>query len=83
MVTYNDSLVMIRRSPIINQKSVTDFGTRAISNQNFSRMIAIPKVALQNCGKDLKRVNVSLVQDGDEHYIKLTPVSDSESCKGW
>jgi hypothetical protein len=66
---------MTSRRVVTTTKSVvTDFGTRAISNQNFSKMIAIPKIALKNCGAD-KRVNVSLVQSGNERYIKLTPAN--------
>ncbi len=61
-----------------SEQTVIDFGTRKISNQNFSKMVAIPKTALQNCGcnlddKDLK-VNVALVQKDDEKFIKLIPV---------
>jgi hypothetical protein len=58
---------------------VMDFGTRKISNQNFSKMIALPKTALANCGKDSARVHVQLVQDSKEKYIKLTPVSEKEN----
>lgn len=53
---------------------VTDFGTRAILNQNFSKMVALPKVALTNLGK-VTHVNVKLVQENGERYIKLTPMS--------
>ena len=58
---------------------VTDFGLRKISNQNFSKMIAIPKTALANCGcKEATSANVKLVQDNGEKYIKLTPVCQIE-----
>ena len=54
--------------------AVIDFGTRKISNQNFSKMVAIPKDALRNCaGGKAMSVNVKLVQDKGEKYIKLVP----------
>jgi hypothetical protein len=51
----------------------TDFGNRTVSDQNFSKIIALPKTALMNCGNPVK-VNVKLVQEGDAKYIKLTPI---------
>ncbi len=51
----------------------TDFGNRRISDQNFSRIVALPKTALMNCGNPVK-VNVKLVQEGNAKYIKLTPI---------
>lgn len=54
---------------------VTDFGTRAINRQNFSRTVVIPKTALINCGNEnITDVKVELVQNGDEKFLKLTPV---------
>ena len=52
-----------------------DFGTRAVSDQNFSKMVALPKTALRNCstGK-VVQVNVKLVQQKGEKFLKLTPV---------
>lgn len=61
---------------------VMNFGTRKISDQNFSKMIALPKTALANCSREeIARVNVQLVQDNGEKYIKLTPVSQTEQEK--
>lgn len=69
-----------------NQKNVsefleTDFGNRKISHINQSRMIALPKVALENAcgGTDDLTVNVRLVQNGTERYLKLVPVCNAES----
>lgn len=57
-----------------SDQAVIDFGNRKISNQNFSKMIAIPKDALRNCGDGkAMTVNVKLVQQNGESYIKLTP----------
>jgi len=57
-----------------------DFGNRTISDQNFSRIVALPKTALMNCGNPVK-VNVMLVQEGDTKYIKLTPI-EYQSLEG-
>lgn len=56
-----------------NEAATIDFGTRVICDQNFSKMVALPKVALQNMGK-VSQVNVTLVQQGGEKFLKLTPV---------
>ena len=61
----------------------TDFGIRQVSHQNFSRIVALPKMALQNCGCNLDdkniKVNVTLVQRDDEKFIKVTPVCESQT----
>ena len=54
--------------------AVTDYGPRAIVDQNFSKTVALPKGALANCGKNVKKVNVELVQDGSEKYLRLKPI---------
>ena len=52
----------------------TDFGTRKISTQNWSKIVALPKQALANCNPDNNmKVKVSLVQGKGEKYLKLTP----------
>ena len=59
-------------------ESITDFGVRQVNTQNFSRTVVLPKTALQNCGCNLDdrnlKVNVFLVQKGDEKFIQLVPV---------
>ena len=65
-----------------NAKEVTtDFGERKVNTQNFSKTVVLPKQALSNCGcnldKDIK-VNVQLVQRGNEKFIKLIPVCDTK-----
>ena len=54
----------------------TSFGDRKVSHINQSRMIALPKMALQNaCGtSDGLSMTISLVQKGDEKFLKLTPI---------
>ena len=52
----------------------TDFGTRKISTQNWSKIVVLPKQALANCDPDNNmKVKVSLVQGKGEKYLKLTP----------
>jgi len=64
-----------KKQPKINTPMVTDFGTRKVSNQNFSKVIAIPKIALKNCGGSrTSKLKVELVQDKGQRFIKLTPV---------
>ncbi len=59
-------------------ETITDFGDRQLNKQNFSRTVVLPKTALKNCGCDLNdkdiKVNVSLVQKGDERFIKVKPI---------
>jgi len=57
---------------------ITDFGERKISQQNFSKIVALPKTALDNCGIT-SQVNVKLVQWNDERYIRLTPIQGDEN----
>ena len=64
------------KNKVGNSPVVIDFGNRTVSDQNFSKLVALPKPALTNCGVDVRRVNVKLVQTGTEKYLKLTPVPD-------
>ncbi len=61
---------------------ITDFGERKINTQNFSKTVVLPKTALANCGcnldEDLK-VNVQLVQNNGERFIKLVPVCNTQT----
>lgn len=56
-----------------------DFGLRTVTSQNFSKMVALPKQALANCGdgKTMK-VSVKLVKDKNETYLKLVPVCEPD-----
>jgi len=56
---------------------VTDYGKRKVSRQNFSFITALPRLALENCGITTQ-VNVQLVQDKGEKFIKLTPIVSKE-----
>ena len=61
-----------------NAETITDFGSRQLNKQNFSRTVVLPITALKNCGCDLNdkniKVNVSLVQKNDERFIKVVPI---------
>ena len=60
--------------PNSNSPKVTDFGIRTISSQNFSKIVALPKLALLYRGQEVRHVNVKLIEFDDEKFIKLTPV---------
>jgi hypothetical protein len=66
-----------KNKPDDSSKPVTiDFGNRAIVDQNFSKVVSLPKIALQNCG-NVTEINVKLVQGNGEKYLKLTPVQQN------
>ena len=62
-----------------NTRMITDFGHRKISNQNFSKIVALPKQALENCQPNANTVNIKLVQERKERYLKLTPIKQEVS----
>ncbi len=64
----------------MSQPVITDFGNRKVSQQNFSKIVALPKTALENCGITTQ-VNVKLVQWKNERFIQLTPVNEKEGDK--
>lgn len=66
-----------------NKDTITDFGKRTINKQNFSRTVVLPKTALKNCGdNEVEEMNVQLVQNSKEKYLKLTPVCTTKIKKG-
>ena len=66
----------------VSAKGITiGFGTRAVSDQNFSKIIALPKQALTNLGNNIRRVNVELVQEKETKFIRLTPAATSENTE--
>ena len=75
-----ESKALRKNSKIYREPTVTDFGLRQISQQNFSKLVVLPKVALQNIG-DVSQVNVKLVQDNGEKFIKLTPVVSKKGAE--
>ena len=72
----------IQKEPNNDKPNVIKFGKRSVSNQNFSKMVALPKTALANCNCDMDKdlqVEVELVTEGKEKYLKLTPVCEKQS----
>ena len=67
MLTKNKAKTLQNHVPV-----ETDFGIRQVSHQNFSRIVALPKLALQNCGID-SQVSVKLIQQNGEKFLKLSP----------
>ena len=63
-------------------ESIIDFGDRQLNRQNMSRTVVLPITALKNGGFDLEgddaKVNVSLVQHGDEKFIKISPITETK-----
>ena len=75
-MTRNHSVKHAQTSKI-NPTMITNFGERAISDQNFSKIVCLNKTALANLGNP-SRVNVALVVQGDEKFIKLTPIAEKK-----
>lgn len=63
-----------KSKPVSDSPRITDFGTRKVSRQNFSRIVALPKLALQDCGQEITQVNVKLVEFDGKKFIQLTPI---------
>lgn len=66
------------------EPTVFDLGERTISNQGFSKIVALPKIGITNCGCNLEdnlKVKVQLVQQGNEKYLKLVPVCNTNTDK--
>ena len=64
----------------LGERIETDFGERKVSDQNFSKIIALPKGALANCGNPV-RFNVRLVHEDGARYIKLTPIQYKDTLE--
>ncbi len=76
---HNNDEKFSKEHPKKPETLVIDFGTRAIYNQNSSKIIAIPKTALANFGsKQVKKVNVKLIQSNGIKVIQLSPVIEKE-----
>ena len=71
------ALKKIKTKGSISEPVVTDFGIRKVSQQNFSKIVALPKIALTNCGIETQ-VNVKLVQSGKEKFLKLSPTTKGD-----
>ena len=69
-----------KQTKISNSNAVsTDFGIRKISSQNFSKVIAIPKAAVENLGTRSTKMRVELIQEKGERFIKITPAKGGKN----
>jgi hypothetical protein len=59
------------------QKKQIYIGTRKVSSQNFSKIIALPKIALTNCGNP-SHFEIYLVEEGETEFIMLTPTHSNK-----
>lgn len=73
-MTDDKNALQDKVKPSSNSARIIDFGTRKISRQNFSRIVALPKLALLDRGHEATHVNVKLVELDGEKFIKLTPI---------
>lgn len=56
-----------------------DFGSRVISDRCTSKIIAIPKTALQNLSDSrFKKLRIKLICENGKKYLELTPVLELE-----
>ena len=78
MNKHNDVIHARETAKSNPEPMVTDFGNRTISTQNFSKIVALPKTALINCGIESTMVNVKLVQQDGEKFLKLTPIAEKK-----
>ena len=65
---------MTRATSTTKQNSIA-FGARAVSKQNYSNIICLPSIALQSLGYP-ESLEIHLIQDGNQSYIKLVPAQD-------
>lgn len=56
---------------------VTQFGTRSVSEQNYSKIVCIPNQALINLGNP-KHLEVTLVMQNGEKFLKLSPIAEKK-----
>jgi len=70
-----------KSSKIKTNELITDFGIRKINKQNFSKTVVLPKTALKNCSVTAEEVNIQLVQNNKEKYLKLTPIPKRKGAR--
>ena len=62
-----------------DHRTEIDFGTRIIGIRCTSKILAIPRTALENLSKNkFKKLQIKLICENGENYLKLTPVFDLE-----
>ena len=57
-----------------------DLGTRKISRMNFSYIVTIPKIFVQNTmnGESTRKVRMTMLEDGS---LKITPIHEKTEPK--
>jgi len=65
------------KKPVGAKPKELDFGERKISRMNFSYIVTIPKIFVQNTakGKIITLVRITMLKDG---CLKLTPVREED-----
>jgi len=59
------------------KKFIVDFGIRKLYDRQYSVVITLPKQAIKNCSDgEFRKVNVQLVSENGEKYLKLIPHFD-------
>ena len=62
--------------------TIIDFGLRTISNQQSSKIIALPKTALSNLTEmKFSQVRVILVHQDGEKFLKIIPHHSKENVQ--
>jgi len=62
-----------------NTRTEIDFGSRVISDRCTSKIIAIPKTALDNPSKNrFKKLQIKLICENGRNFLELTPVLELE-----
>jgi len=65
-----------------SDKIITNFGTRTFYRTDNSPAICLPKITLDNCNMlESKKVQVLLVDENNERYIKLVSVNNVSGDK--
>lgn len=62
-----------------NTRTEINFGFRVISDRCTSKIIAIPKTALENLSKNrFKKLQIKLICENGRSFLELTPVLELE-----
>ncbi len=65
-----------------HESVVIDFGIRTISNQQCSKVVALPKIALSNLSdREFSKVSIKLIHQQGEKFLKVTPSFPKEKTK--
>jgi len=72
VVNFSSKLILLIKNQ--NEKFVVEFGLRKITTRQYTTVGSIPKQAIKNCSNgEFQKVNIQLVIENGEKYLKLTP----------